>query len=88
MKYYVFKRESDQFDDILTDIVVKPVIRHKIKFDDHLILGFDDKEEKIVSYMTIKYGDDMISFNNLARNRTPIMGKDYTPKKKPKIDTY
>jgi hypothetical protein len=79
MKYYVFKRESNKFDDILKDVAVKPIIRYKIKFKYHLILGFADDDEKILSYMTIKYGDDMISFSDIVPDRTPIMGKDYTP---------
>jgi len=82
MKYYIFARESDKFDDILKDIAVKPVIRHKIRFKNHLILGFSDDDEKIISYMTIKYGDDLTSFNHIAADRTPIMNKDYIPKKK------
>ena len=84
MKYYVFARESDKFDDILKDVAVKPVIRHKIRFKDHLILGFSEDDEKIISYMTIKYGDDMVSFNSIAPDRSPIMDKDYVPKKKSK----
>ena len=79
MKYYVFKRESNKFDDILNDVALKPVARHKIRFKDHLILGFDDDDEKIMAFMTIKYGDDMISFSDIVPDRTPIMGKDYTP---------
>lgn len=79
MKFYVFKRESNKFDDILKDVAVKPIIRYKIRYKDHLILGFSNDDEKIMSYMTLKYGDDMISFNDIAPDRTPIMGKDYIP---------
>jgi hypothetical protein len=84
MKYYVFTRESDKFDDIVKDIAIKPVIRHKIRFTNYLILGFSDDDEKVISYMTIKYGDDMTSFNNIVPDRKPVIGKDYLPIKKPK----
>lgn len=84
MKYYIFKRENNKFEDILKDNVIKPAIRHKISFKDHLILGFANEEDKIMSYMTIKYGDDMTSFTDIAPDRSPIMGKDYIPKKKSK----
>lgn len=86
MKFYVFKRESNKFDDILKDVAVKPIIRYKIRYKDHLILGFSNDDEKIMSYMTLKYGDDMISFNDIAPDRTPIMGKDYTPARRDKKD--
>ena len=79
MKYYVFKRDSDNFDDILEDVALKPIIRHKIKSKHQLILGFADEDEKIMSYMTIKYGDDMTSFDKIVPDRTPVMGKDYMP---------
>jgi hypothetical protein len=81
MKYYLFNRESNKFDDILKDSGLKNAIRHKIQFRDHLILGFDDSAEKVLSYLTIKYGDNIISFSYLIPNRTPVPYKDYIPQK-------
>jgi hypothetical protein len=49
-----------------------------------MILGFLDSDEKIMSYMTIKFGDDMINSSHIIPDRTPIPGKDYIPTKKPK----
>jgi len=84
MKYYVFNRDSDNFDDILKDVALKPIIRHKIKYKHQLILGFADEDEKIISYMTIKYGDDITSLDKIVPDRTPVMGKDYIPVRKGK----
>lgn len=84
MKYYWFHRESNDFKDILSDIAIKPVIKHKFSFAKHLILGFLDSDEKIMSYMTIKFGDDMIEPSYIVPDRTPVSGRDYIPTKKPK----
>jgi len=84
MKYYWFHRESNDFKDILADSVIKPVIKHKFSFSEHLILGFLDKDEKIMSYMTLKFGDDMVESSHIVPDRTPVPGRDYVPKKKPK----
>lgn len=84
MKYYWFHRESNNFKDILTDTSIKPIIKHKFTFNNYMILGFLDSDEKIMSYMTIKFGDDMINSSHIIPDRTPIPGKDYIPTKKPK----
>ena len=33
MKYYTFYRENDDFEDILKDNILKPIIDTKIKFE-------------------------------------------------------
>jgi len=81
MKYYLFNRESNDFSDILKDKSIKSAIRHQFKFRHHLMLGLED-DDKIGSYLTIKYGEDIIPFNNISPDRSPIMGKDYVPKRK------
>jgi hypothetical protein len=84
MKYYWFHRDSTNFKDILSDVAIKPIIKHKFSFDKHLILGFLDIDEKIMSYMTIKYGEDIIEPSHIVPDRTPIPDHDYIPTKKPK----
>lgn len=80
MKYYTFYRESNNFDDILKDPIVKQIVDTKIKWFQHLMVGIEsEKNEQNFSLITLKYGDDMI--NPVAKDYTPIAGVDYIPKK-------
>jgi hypothetical protein len=78
MKNYIFKRESNLFDDIINDPTLKKIIRTKIKWKNHLLISIDG-DDKIESYVNLKYGDSMIS--ELVKDFSPIIGVDYTPKK-------
>lgn len=80
MSYTVFYRESNKFNDILSDPVIKKAIRFKMSFKDFLILKLDSDQN--TSYMIIKYGDDVISLSNFIPDRSPIPNKDYIPNKK------
>jgi hypothetical protein len=80
MKYFTFFRESNNFDDILTDPIIKKLIDEKIKWMQHLMIGMQDSEEKAFSYITLKYGDEM---KNPVRDFSPIAGVDYVQKKDP-----
>lgn len=63
MKYFTFKRENNNFDDILNDQVIKKIVRTKIKYPDHLMIGIDDYHRKtaaLISYITVKYSDDQL----------------------------
>lgn len=82
MKYITFYRESNKFADILTDVVVKKSITQKVSWHQYLMIGladFDGKNEQVISYVTLKYGDDMR--NDVVKDRSPIMGVDYIPKR-------
>jgi hypothetical protein len=78
MKYITFYRESDDFEDILKDTNIKKLIYEKTKWFQHLTLGIQD-DEKIVSYITLKYGDSIQT--NLVKDYSPIPNIDYLPKK-------
>ena len=78
--YLIFNRESNKFNDILSDPVIKKSIRTKMSFYQHLILELDS--EKNTSYAVIKYGDDMTSMSNITPDRSPIPGRDYVPNRK------
>ena len=78
MKYITFYRESSDFEDILKDPNIKKLIYEKTKWFQHLTLGIED-DEKIFSYITLKYGDDIRT--NLVKDHSPIPYIDYTPKK-------
>ncbi len=79
MKHYTFYRENDNFDDILKDTVVKKHICMKIRWKHYLRIALDDHDEKLGSYITLKYGDEM-KHNCLVTDRTPVPFKDYQPK--------
>ena len=78
MKYITFYRESSDFEDILKDPNLKKIIYEKTKWFQHLTLGIKD-DEKIFSYITLKYGDDIRT--NLVKDYSPIPTIDYIPKK-------
>ena len=80
MKYYTFFRENDNFDDILSDNIVKKIAGTKICWYQHLMIAMKkENNDQNFSMLTLKYGEDMI--NNLTKDFTPIAGVDYTPKR-------
>jgi len=80
MKYYIFYRENNKFDDILSDANIKRIISLKITWDQHLMLGLGNKSnDRHYSYITLKYGEDIRKLD--TKDRTPIPMIDYVPKK-------
>lgn len=80
MKYYNFYRESNNFDDILNDIVIKKYIETTITWKNYLRIGIMFGHEDDVSlHIPLKYGDELR--NNLSKDFTPIPNVDYTPTK-------
>jgi hypothetical protein len=80
MKYYTFYRENNNFVDILTDINIKKVVDLKISWLRHLMIGIQVyNNDRIFSYITLKYGDEMIQ--PLVKDFRPIPGVDYVPAK-------
>lgn len=79
MKKIMFRRESDNFSDILSDTVVKKYLKYKIKFRCGLIVEVP-KDSEVLSYIELKYGDDIV--NNIVPDRSPIINVDYLPKRK------
>ncbi len=84
MKFLVFTRENNKFDDIISDSSLKRKYKTKIEYTDNLILGFpeDDDFGKTLSYIMLKYGDDMKDFHSIVPDRTPIPNIDYVPVRK------
>lgn len=84
MKYIVFKRETNNFDDILMDSSIKKKYKTKIQYAGHLILGFpgDKEADMIISFILLKYGNCAFSYDSLSSDRTPIAYKDYVPVRK------
>lgn len=81
MKFLIFTRENSNFDDILKDLTLKKQYKTKIEYRENLILGFpeDDDFGKTLSYIMLKYGDDMKDFHSIVPDRTPIPNVDYVP---------
>lgn len=83
MKYYFFYNENDDFQTVLNDKIIKKHLVTKISYYQYLILGFDDKiPEGNLSYMFVKYGEQIKSMSNIIPDRSPIANKDYRPDKK------
>lgn len=83
MKYYTFKREGNDFTDILKDVSIKSAIYTKISWKNHLMIGLyeDDKKiAKLSSYIVLKYGDDIQT--SLTKDYAPIANVDYIPIRK------
>ena len=81
MKYYTFKRESDDFNDILKDTNIKSSIKTKIRWRHYLMIGLteNNKSKNIFGYIVLKYGDDIV--NPVEKDYTPIPNVDYIPKR-------
>jgi hypothetical protein len=79
MKYYTFYRESNNFDDILNDAIIKKIIDEKIRWFQYLVIGMNDKHVQTFSYITLKYGDEMKQ--EVVKDFSPVPGVDYVPKR-------
>jgi hypothetical protein len=80
MKYYLFYRENDNFDDILSDKVVKKFIDTTIRWRNHLRIGVAKSvSSKIDIHITLKYGDELR--NTLTEDYSPKPYIDYIPRK-------
>jgi hypothetical protein len=82
MKYYIFFRDDNKFDDILQDSNIKNLFNFKIRYNQHLILGSESIPEEIQSYIMLKYGDDLRDKNSIFIDRTPKAFLDYIPDSK------
>ena len=79
MRTYVFKRESNNFDDILKDKNIKKYIVEQYQFIEHLILRVQDKPE-VLAYLLLVFGEELTSMKDIVPDRTPVMDVDYVPK--------
>jgi len=80
MKYYTFYRETNSFDDILKDIVIKKYIEEITKWKNYLTIGIEDKNvDKVSIHITLKYGDELKT--DIIKDYAPIPNVDYKPKR-------
>lgn len=89
-KTFYFKRENNDFSDILKDGDIKKHTRYHISYQKNLIIIVSDA--KVISYVELKYGHDSINFNDNVPDRTPIVKQDYYPSQRiswdPKDDMF
>jgi len=85
MKYFIFYREDNVFDDIFSDSNLKNYFKYKLQWFQFLILGSDKSDQKMESYLYLKYGDDIKDKSFIILDRKPKMHVDYEPDpKRPK----
>lgn len=79
MSSYIFYRENNKFDDILNDKNIKKFLKQKIKFSKYfIVLGYNMPKE-IESYIMLKYGDDIRSWDHIRKSYDPQPYVDYMP---------
>ena len=78
MKTYIFKRESNNFDDIVTDPVIKSKFKTFITWTDHLMIGIELSDDKTDSYILLKFGEELVT-SGLFKDFTPVPYVDYMP---------
>jgi len=79
MKYYIFYREDDDFNDILHDANIKKLLDVKLRYSQHLLMGGEEIPEDIQSYIVLKYGDIIKDKKDIFLDRKPKINIDYTP---------
>lgn len=78
--YFTFYRESNDFSDILKDQILKKITHMKIKWVNYLMIGIHTKDDGNKSYITLKYGDSIIT--DITKDYSPVPNVDYTPVRK------
>jgi hypothetical protein len=85
MKYFIFYREDNNFNDILKDKNIKKYFDYKVSWYQYLLLGSETITDETQSYLVLKYGDDMKDKSYVFPDRKPVPFVDYTPdRKRPK----
>jgi len=79
MKTYIFYRESDDFSDILKDTNIKQYFKQKISWRYYLVLMSYNVKPEIESYIMLKYGDDIKTWDHIRRDNSPEPYIDYVP---------
>ena len=85
MKYFIFYREDNNFDDLLTDKNIRKCFNYKLSWKQYLLLGTESITDEIQSYLVLKYGDDLKDKSYVFPDRKPVPFVDYEPdRKRPK----
>ena len=81
MKEFLIVRASNNFDDILKDPNLKKKFSAIMQYNNSLLVQLDE-DDSIISYMLLKYGEDIVDLTGVIPDRTPVAGKDYTIQRK------
>lgn len=81
MKEFLIVRSSNNFDDILKDPNLKKKFSAIMQYNNSLLIQLSE-DDSAVSYMLLKYGDDIVDLTSVIPDRTPVPGKDYTVQRK------
>jgi len=76
MKEFLIVRASNNFDDILKDPNLKKKFSAIMQYNNSLLVQMDE-DDSIISYVLLKYGEDIVDLNSAIPDRTPVAGKDY-----------
>lgn len=82
MTTYIFRREDNNFTDILNDKNINKYFKEKISFKEHLILSAMQVPPEVQSYLMLKFSDDMITWDHIRKDNSPVPYKDYLPDSK------
>lgn len=84
---FIFKRENNDFSEILDDPFLKNKFTHKVRWEGHLMLGkvHGDIDPNLESYVNLKYGELLSNYKSVFPDLSPVMYKDYNPGKLPKF---
>ena len=76
MKTFIFKRQDNNFSDILNDPSLKNIFKTQLSWDKHILLYSEDNiDPEVVSYILLKYGDDIFNITDFS----PVPYVDYQP---------
>lgn len=79
MTSYLFYREDNNFKDILADKSVMKYFRQKVQWKCYLLLMGYHIPDETKSYVMIKYGDDVKTWDHVRKDNSPVPYKDYMP---------
>lgn len=77
MKLYIFKRETNDFTDMIKDPVIKK-FKTILTWQGYIMLGTELPDKKVESYLLLKYGEELVT-KGLIPDLSPIPYVDYTP---------
>lgn len=87
MNNFYFKGGKEELNAIITDPVIKKVIECKLRWNNFLLIQLKlTAKEEHKSYLMLKYGELSTEISYLIPDRTPVMFKDYQPKRLPKTE--
>jgi hypothetical protein len=79
MKTYIFYRESNKFEDILKDTNIIKYFKQKISWKNYLVLMSYKVKPEIESYIMLRYGDDIKTWDHVRKDFSPVPYVDYIP---------